>query len=427
MKLKTEIVPLLVENRSHILDEVVAYLESRTSSAEAVLRWGLLNIDGPNVLLEVATIIGAPAQGYDFRANDALTDLANTLDQAQAGVHIAIVVPTGVGASIGGFIGDASPVSRALEAVADTVILHPNVVNAADFYGGGPRSLYVDGLTLDRFFGGQLRLGMPHQNRIGLLLDRLDPKLEALLLNAANGVRAVNGVEMVGYTVCAEKVKVYVSRSAYGHFIGTVENPDVLFRAAEALREQGATAIAAVTAIEGVGEEDLAAHYAGLIPNPVGSVEALISRAITWRTGLACAHAPAFIEGLGESLAVIDPRAAAEVASGTGLPCVLNGLARTPPALTAGGIGASDLSAIIIPFECAGGPPALSAQRFGIPLLAVKSNHCTVGALVDQLDIPTAIAVENYAEAIAFVACARAGVSWQSLQRPIAPLKELRQ
>lgn len=38
-----------------------------------------------------------------------------------------LVVPTGVGAAVGGFAGDALPVARALGAVADCVISHPNV------------------------------------------------------------------------------------------------------------------------------------------------------------------------------------------------------------------------------------------------------------------------------------------------------------
>lgn len=38
-----------------------------------------------------------------------------------------MIVPTGVGASIGGFAGDALPVARALSSVVDCLITHPNV------------------------------------------------------------------------------------------------------------------------------------------------------------------------------------------------------------------------------------------------------------------------------------------------------------
>ena len=41
----------------------------------------------------------------------------------------ALVVPTGIGAAIGGYAGDALPVARAFTAVCDRLITHPNVMN----------------------------------------------------------------------------------------------------------------------------------------------------------------------------------------------------------------------------------------------------------------------------------------------------------
>lgn len=39
-----------------------------------------------------------------------------------------MIVPTGIGAAIGGFAGDALPVARALSSVVDCLITHPNVM-----------------------------------------------------------------------------------------------------------------------------------------------------------------------------------------------------------------------------------------------------------------------------------------------------------
>lgn len=39
-----------------------------------------------------------------------------------------MIVPTGVGAAIGGYAGDALPVVRALASVVDCLISHPNVM-----------------------------------------------------------------------------------------------------------------------------------------------------------------------------------------------------------------------------------------------------------------------------------------------------------
>ena len=38
-----------------------------------------------------------------------------------------LIVPTGVGASIGGFAGDALPVARAMASLCDNLVTHPNV------------------------------------------------------------------------------------------------------------------------------------------------------------------------------------------------------------------------------------------------------------------------------------------------------------
>lgn len=39
-----------------------------------------------------------------------------------------MIVPTGIGAAIGGFAGDALPVARALSSLVDCLITHPNVM-----------------------------------------------------------------------------------------------------------------------------------------------------------------------------------------------------------------------------------------------------------------------------------------------------------
>jgi uncharacterized protein DUF3326 len=394
---------------------------SEDRGESVVLRWGVLRIEPGRALVEVARLTGggtpAPLPGSGGKGPG-----------VPAGVHVALVVPTGVGASIGGFVGDAGPVVRVLEEVADTVIVHPNVVNGADFYGAA-KSLYVDGLTFDRFLEGAGRLRRRTRPLIGLLVDQLTPRSHARLLNAANGWRAVMGAELVGYAVCKERLRTNVRISEEGHFIGDVDNPEVLFEAAERLCDAGANCIAVVSDIEGIENAHWLSHYQGGMANPMGALEALISRAITWKTGLPSAHAPSSMDCVPDPGVVVDPRAAADVASGTGLPCVLQGLGRHA-AFASGdgepGIAAADLSAIIVPYDCAGGVPAMVAEQHQTPLIAVRGNDCLVGANTDGLGISTAIVVRNYAEAIAFVAARRAGVDWNCLDRPLEKLREIK-
>jgi hypothetical protein len=322
MRLGTELLDITI-GMHNVFGDVVARIREFEASGRAVLRWGLIKSTDGKIALEVAAI------SADAVAQSAHAPSVDSREYSP-GTPVALVIPTGVGATVGGYIGDAGPVAQVLETVADTVIIHPNVVNAADFYSGGHRSLYVDGLTLDRFFSGSVRLAKSTKSRIGLVMDSFTPEMQSQLLNAANALRAVKGVELIGYSISDEKIRVKVSRSDFGHFIGEVENIDCLFDATVPLIEQGANSIAVVTALGGASDLDWACHYAGEGPNPIGSVEALISRAITWKFGVACAHAPAFAGPMGHSLSVVDPRAAAEVASGTGLPCVLYGLRHAP-------------------------------------------------------------------------------------------------
>lgn len=55
----------------------------------------------------------------------------------------AFVVPTGIGASIGGYAGDASVYARKF-AQKSKLIVNPNVVNAGGFSGITPNMLYVE-------------------------------------------------------------------------------------------------------------------------------------------------------------------------------------------------------------------------------------------------------------------------------------------
>ncbi|MBI3301389.1 MAG: DUF3326 domain-containing protein [Deltaproteobacteria bacterium] len=63
--------------------------------------------------------------------------------------NVVLLVPTGIGAEIGGHAGDAGPVARMLAEVSDTLVLHPNVVNASDLNEMPQNALYVEGAVPD--------------------------------------------------------------------------------------------------------------------------------------------------------------------------------------------------------------------------------------------------------------------------------------
>ena len=62
-------------------------------------------------------------------------DAAQNHDRNDGGDYTAVmIVPTGIGASIGGYAGDALPAARLLSCVVDRLITHPNVLNGMFFH-----------------------------------------------------------------------------------------------------------------------------------------------------------------------------------------------------------------------------------------------------------------------------------------------------
>jgi hypothetical protein len=78
-----------------------------------------------------------------------------------------LIIPTGLGAAIGGNAGDGNPVAKLIAGCCDTLITHPNVVNASDINEMTENTWYVEGSMLDRFLRAEIRLRPPRAyNRI---------------------------------------------------------------------------------------------------------------------------------------------------------------------------------------------------------------------------------------------------------------------
>lgn len=112
-----------------------------------------------------------------------------------------LLVPTGIGAEIGGHAGDAGPVARLLGQISDRLILHPNVVNASDVNELPENALYVEGSVICRWLMGTVGLQCVRQNRV---LTVIDAHKDELFVNAA--VNAVSGARAAYGLLCPEVV-----------------------------------------------------------------------------------------------------------------------------------------------------------------------------------------------------------------------------
>ena len=346
---------------------------------------------------------------------------------------VALIVPTGIGAAMGGYAGDALPIAKAIAASCDRLITHPNVMNGAQLYWSMPNALYVEGYALDKFAAGSWGLAPVRRNRIGIVFDRSIPdELRIRHLQAADAARATLGLELTDYVVTDTPLGVDLQTASSGASWGTIQQPDSLLRAVDKLIHiAGAEAIAVIARFpDDPGATILHDYRHGTGVDPLAGAEAVISHLIVRTFKVPCAHAPALAP-----LSIdpeISPRAAAEELGYTFLPCVLVGLSRAPQFVAAGAtarqvdgeIWSNQVDAVIIPESAGGGSGLISFARSPhTKIITVAENSTRMLASPQTLGIK-AIAVRSYLEAIGVITVDRAGMSLDSFYPQIDRLQE---
>lgn len=344
---------------------------------------------------------------------------------------VVLIIPTGIGASIGGYAGDALPVARAIAQISDRLITHPNVLNGAQLYWNLTNTFYVEGYGLDKFAASEWGLQPVHQNRVGLILDQgIEPELRLRHLQAADATRATLGLNLTDYVVTDAPVQVELRNALSGPSWGTIGNPGSLLRAAEKLIAQGGAEAIAVVARFPDDPDSLALqnyrHGSGV--DPLAGAEAVISHLIVGTFHIPAAHAPALMPlPLDPHLS---PRAAAEELGYTFLPCVLVGLSRAPQFIIGKSnsrsisetIWAEQVDTLIVPANACGGSAILSLSRLNVQIIAVEENQTQMRVPPESLGIK-AIRVNSYLEALGVLVAHRAGVTADSLRPSLSSLR----
>lgn len=309
----------------------------------------------------------------------------------------AFIVPTGIGASIGGYAGDASGWARKFSKLSK-LIVNPNVVNAGCFSGINENMFYVEGYSLDSFFKGDLNLVPSSNNKIGIVFDKAIPQdVLNVHINTVNAVKCIYGVDIAGYKITDEEVGVEFVITESGISTGNVKNIATLLKASEEMLKQGAEAIAIVCLFE--DPEDCNEDYAnGMGTDPVGGVEAVLSHYISKELKVPCAHSPAFRDYQITS-GLVDGKAASEYITPTFLPCVLLGLNNAPKFSETGGICIKNLDYLIMPYDSLGSVPVFEAIKNNIKVFAVKENVTALNVIPEMLGISDFVTVvDTYKE-----------------------------
>jgi hypothetical protein len=336
---------------------------------------------------------------------------------------VAMVSPTGVGASMGGFGGDATVYLNLLAACCDWVITHPNVANAASFQKLPTNAWYVEGYWLDAWFKRQVNLTAPKRpHQLGVLLDAgMEAGMKTLQRNTINAVNMVYGVPFIGVEETTQPLQLTIEVQPSGASAGRWGNPHSAIVPAQNLIKQGATAIAIVSKLV---EPEASTYSQGVGVDPIGGLEAIISHTLCHALQVPCANAPVFDweEAQPRRDALVAPATAAEFITATFLPCVLTGLMQAPIATGMNhGFSAQALSALVVPFNCMGGVPVLACLQQGIPIIAVVENKTVLNQPLPSLLGDDRVAqlkqqglyfeVGNYLEAAGLLQLLRTGLT----------------
>ena len=344
--------------------------------------------------------------------------------------NVAMLIPTGIGAAIGGHAGDATPVAQLMASVCDNLVIHPNVVNASDINEMPANALYIEGSVLCRLIMGTVGIQPVRANQVLVLLHpHPDRVFTNLAINAVNAARSSYGLNCPRVIEMDRPLVMSPDYTGSERAAGTVEGFENLCYLLDKYRgEYDAIAIASVISTP--------LHYYsdyfwsdGDMVNPWGGVESMLTHTISSMYDLPSAHAP-MLESqavLDIETGVVDPRMAAEVISVSFLQCVLKGLQRSPNIIRdpeamrdPGVLTARDISCLVIPDGCLG-LPTFAALEQGIQVIAVREN---VNLMKNDLEaLPWASGqlhiVDNYWEAAGVLSAIRTGIEPSSVRRPL--------
>lgn len=316
-----------------------------------------------------------------------------------------MIVPTGIGASIGGYAGDASLYAQKI-ARRIPLIVNPNIVNAALFSGITDNMYYVEGFAIDEFVKGNIALKPSTNNKIGVIFDRaISENVLNIHINTINAVKTVYGIDVIGYEVSCESAGIEFFTTTNGISSGKVNNPKTLLDAGKKLIQRGAQALAVVCAFDEPPEDE---YENGDGVDIVGGVEAVISHYLTRELLCPCVHAPAF-EDVTITGKIVNPKVSAEYITPTFLPCLLFGLKNAPrlvylnaPDVVAkeSCITVENLHSVSVPYNALGSGVVLDALSKNIPVYAIKENSSVLNIDKNAIHLDGVTELETYEDYI---------------------------
>ena len=323
-------------------------------------------------------------------------------------MNVVFIVPTGIGAEIGGHAGDATPAAKLIASVCDKLFIHPNIVNASDINEMTDNMLYVEGSILDKFLEGQIGLEEVYNNKILLAVNA---PVSSEIINAASAARATLGAH-IEIIELDEPLKMITS-------LKNEEASGEIFNLEEAVRQVSPLdfdVLVVNTPIETRDEEvkNYLTQDGGT--NVWGGVEAKLSKLMSESLNRPVIHAPVENSEVFKNFnEIVDPRKAAEMVSVCYLHCCLKGAHVAPKiSLEDEAYWNTDINFLITPINVVS-RPHMACLKAGIEIIAVEENRTVLNH-----EMPSNfIIAKNYLEAAGMICARKAGLTLASITRPL--------
>ena len=432
---ENELIIPRTKDHKNLLEHISDSVSSQLGSDEIPVRIAISKTDNKGYYCEIGTLSGVKSDRVEGMGS--IFDLERRKYENSKEFNAMLLVPTGIGAELGGHSGDGGSLARLIGANCDNLITHPNVVNAADINEIPDNALYVEGSVISRMIMGKIGLQKVNSNRVLMVVDEhTDQKFHELAINSLSAARAAFGLDCPAVITMEDRVLMRAFYSKSGRAVGRIEYFERLCEALEEHRKDYDAV--ALNSLIHVPKHYHADYFTSddISVNPWGGVEAMLTHAISMLFNIPSAHSPMMTseEVMNLDVGIVDPRKSAEAVSTTYLHCILKGLHKSPRIVSDASIHGdpnlmtvADLSCLIIPDNCIG-LPTLAAIEQGIPVIAVRENENCMQNNLEKLpfDSGKLFIVDNYLEAVGVMTALRAGVAIETVRRPITATRIIR-
>jgi len=398
-----------------------SHLQTILPHSHRPIRFVVTETDAENYHCELDLIV-AEEQDSSLLNEVSIFDFRKRTYENSEKFNVILLIPTGIGAEIGGHCGDGNAVARLIAGACDTLITHPNVVNASDINEMTENTLYVEGSIITRLLMGRIGLQRVRSNRLLILMDKHQESFfNDEIINAVSSARVTLGMDCDVFEM--ENIIESVSRySVSGRATGEIITLEKLFDVIQ--KYKGSYDAIGLSTFIKVPDHFHEKYFSSEdMVNPWGGIEAMLTHSIAEIFNIPCAHSPMMTSGeiYDLELGVVDPRKAPETSSTTYLHCVLKGLHRSPRIVgPMEGLGLKDMSCVIIPDGCLG-LPTLACIENDIPIIVVKENRNLMKNNLLELPFKKGkfFIVDNYLEAVGVMISLKNGIEPSTVRRPI--------